>query len=97
MRRLVIAASMLAALMMTIGAFAAHTKTEKKRTQRGTIDFTQPVRLLNVVLKGKYLFVHDEAMEAEGKDCTYVYDSSMSSSLLQWKTLRGGKLVVSFH
>lgn len=97
MKRHLIAASMLTALMITIGAFATHTKAEKKRTERATIEFAQPVKLLNVVLKGKYTFVHDEAMIAKGKDCTYVYDSSMASSLLQWKTLRGGKLVVSFH
>ena len=97
MKRPLIAASVLALTMMTIGAFAPHIRAEKKRTERATIEFSQPVRLLNVVLKGKYTFVHDEAMIAKGKDCTYVYDSSMASSLLQWKTLRGGKLVVSFH
>jgi len=97
MKRHLIAASMLAALMTTIGAFAAHTKAAKKSTERATIEFTQPVKLLNVVLKGKYIFVHDEAMIAKGMECTYVYDSSMASSLMQWKTLRGGKLVVSFH
>jgi hypothetical protein len=88
---------MLAALMTTIGAFATHTNAEQKRMERATIEFVQPVKLLNVVLKGKYTFVHDESMIAKGKDCTYVYDSSMASSLMQWKTLQGGKLVVSFH
>jgi hypothetical protein len=84
MKRLLIAASMLAALMITIGAFAAHTKAEAKKTDRATIEFTQTVKLLNVVLKGEYLIVHDEALMAKGEDCTYVYD-------------RSGKLVVSFH
>jgi hypothetical protein len=84
MKRLLIAASMLVALMITIGAFAAHTKAEAKRTERATIEFAQTVKLLNVVLKGEYLVVHDEAMMAKGEDCTYVYDKS-------------GKLVVSFH
>jgi len=84
MKRLLIAASMLAALMITIGAFAAHTKAEAKKTDRVTIEFTQTVKLLNVVLKGEYLIVHDEALMAKGEDCTYVYD-------------RSGKLVVSFH
>jgi hypothetical protein len=97
MKRHLFAASMLAALMTTIGAFATYANAEKKRMERATIEFAQPVKLLNVVLKGKYTFVHDESMTAKGKDCTYVYDSSMASSLMQWKTLRGGKLVVSFH
>ena len=84
MKRLLIAASMLAALMITIGAFAAHTNAETKKNERATIEFTQTVKLLNVFLKGEYLVVHDEAMMAKGEDCTYLYD-------------RSGKLVVSFH
>jgi hypothetical protein len=84
MKRLLIAASMVAALMVTIGAFAAHTKAEAKKNERATIEFTQTVKLLNVVLKGEYLVVHDEAMMAKGEDCTYIYDKS-------------GKLIVSFH
>jgi hypothetical protein len=84
MKRLLIAASMLAALMITIGAFAAHTKAEAKKTDRATIEFTQTVKLLNVFLKGEYLVVHDEALMAKGEDCTYLYDKK-------------GKLVVSFH
>jgi hypothetical protein len=84
MKRLLIAASMVAALMVTIGAFAAHTKAEAKKDERATIEFTQTVKLLNVVLKGEYLVVHDEAMMAKGENCTYIYD-------------RSGKLVVSFH
>lgn len=84
MKRLLIAASMVAALMVTIGAFAAHTKAEAKKDDRATIEFTQTVKLLNVVLKGEYLVVHDEAMMAKGENCTYIYD-------------RSGKLIVSFH
>lgn len=84
MKRLLIAASMLAALMITIGAFASHTNAEPKKNERATIEFTTTVKLLNVVLKGEYLVVHDEAMMAKGEACTYIYDKT-------------GKLVVSFH
>jgi hypothetical protein len=84
MKRILIAASMLVALLITIGAFAAHTRAEAKRTERATVEFTQTVKLLNVVLKGEYLVVHDEALMAKGEDCTYVYN-------------RSGQLVVSFH
>jgi hypothetical protein len=84
MKRLLIATSLLAAIVITIGAFAAHTKAETNRTERATIEFTQTVKLLDVVLKGEYLVIHDEALMAKGEDCTYVYD-------------RSGKLVVSFH
>ena len=84
MKRLLIATTMLAALMITIGGFAVHTRAEAKKTERATIEFTQTVKLLNVVLKGEYLIIHDEALMAKGEDCTYVYD-------------RSGNLVVSFH
>jgi hypothetical protein len=84
MKRVVIAASMFAALMITIGVFASHTRAEAKPNERATIEFTQTVKLLNVVLKGEYLVVHDEDKMAKGEDCTYVYD-------------RSGKLVISFH
>ena len=84
MKRLLIATTMLGALMITIGAFAVHTRAEAKKTERATIEFTQTVKLLNVVLKGEYLIVHDEALMAKGEACTYVYD-------------RSGNLVVSFH
>ena len=84
MKKLLLAATMLAALMVTIGAFAVNSKAEAKNNERATIEFTQPVKLLSVILKGEYLVVHDDALMAKGENCTYVYD-------------RSGKLVVSFH
>ncbi|HSQ20610.1 MAG TPA: hypothetical protein VLR92_09565, partial [Blastocatellia bacterium] len=66
MKRVVIAASMFAALVITIGAFASHTRAEAKDNERATIEFTQTVKLLNVVLKGEYLVVHDEDKMAKG-------------------------------
>ena len=84
MKRLLLAATMLAALIVTIGAFAVNSKAEAKNNERATIEFIQPVKLLSVILKGEYLVVHDDALMAKGEDCTYVYD-------------RAGKLVVSFH
>jgi hypothetical protein len=84
MKKLLFAATTLAALVITIGVFTAQARTEAKKTDRATVQFTEPVKLLNVILKGQYLFVHDEEKMAAGQDCTYVYDSA-------------GKLVVSFH
>jgi hypothetical protein len=84
MKRLIFATSMFAALMITIGVFTAQAKTEPKKNDRATIEFTQTVKLLNVFLKGEYLVVHDEDRMAKGENCTYIYDKS-------------GKLIVSFH
>ena len=84
MKRLFIASSMLAALVIAIGAFATHTKAEAKNNERATVEFTQTVKLLDVVLRGEYLVVHDDERMAKGDACTYIYD-------------RSGRLVVSFH
>ena len=84
MKRTLIATSMFMSLMISIAAFAVHTRAEAKKNERATVEFTQSVKLLNVVLRGEYLVVHDEALMAKGEACTYLYD-------------RAGKLVVSFH
>ena len=84
MKKLLFAASMFTALIITIGVFTAQAKTEPKNNERATIEFTETVKLLNVFLKGEYLIVHDEDRMAKGEACTYVYDAK-------------GALVVSFH
>jgi len=84
MKRLLIGVSLLAAMMITFGALATHADTEAKKQHRATIQFNEPVKLLNVFLKGEYTFVHDEDKMAKGEDCTFIYDSA-------------GKLVTSFH
>ena len=84
MKKILFGATTLAALVITIGVFTAQARTEAKKTERATVQFTEPVKLLNVILKGQYTFVHDEEKMAAGQDCTYVYDAS-------------GKLIVSFH
>lgn len=84
MKRILLATSMFAALMLTFGVFTTQAKPEPKKTERATIEFTETVKLLDVFLKGEYSIVHDEDKMAKGEDCTYVYDAK-------------GKLVVSFH
>ena len=84
MKRLLFVASILSALIIAIGVFAARADTDAKKTQRATIQFNEPVKLLNALLKGEYVFVHDEEKMAKGEDCTYVYNSA-------------GRLIVSFH
>jgi hypothetical protein len=84
MKRLLFAATMLTALMITVGVFTAQANSEAKKNDRATVEFTQTVKLLNVFLKGEYTVVHDEDRMAKGEDCTYVYDAT-------------GKLIVSFH
>jgi len=82
MKRLFLLASILTALVVVIGVSAAQSNSPKQ--ERANVEFTQTVKLVDVLLKGDYLFVHDEERMAKGEDCTYVYDAA-------------GKLVVSFH
>jgi hypothetical protein len=87
MKRNFLTAAILGAMVVSSGLLAAHARAdardEKGNAQRAVVQFTEPVKLLNVILKGEYLFVHDEEKMAQGKDCTYIYQQ--------------GKLVTSFH
>lgn len=56
--------------------------------QRAVTRFDRPVVLLDVTLKGEYLFVHDDVAMREGKACTYIYKGNAEIR---------DKLVVSFH
>lgn len=56
--------------------------------EKAVVMFQEPVTLMNVKLKGEYLFVHDDAAMARGEACTFVYKGLREAP---------GKLVVSFH
>jgi hypothetical protein len=58
------------------------------KKESAVAEFAAPVKLMNAILKGKYLFVHDEEKMEAGEDCTYVYE------LVAGKPVR---LVLSFH
>lgn len=84
MKRLLFTASIIAAIIATIGVASSRVNADAKNNERATVEFTETVKLLDVLLRGQYLIVHDEERMAKGEDCTYIYD-------------RSGKLVVSFH
>jgi len=82
-----------AAMLILAGAvvmclLAMPGRAANPRIEKATVQFDEPVKLLNVILKGEYLFVHDEGKMARGEDCTYVYNYSNGKQ---------GDLVVSFH
>lgn len=56
--------------------------------QSAVVEFTTPVKLMNEILKGEYMFVHDEEMMEAGENCTFVYKMAGGKPV---------KLVVSFH
>ncbi len=74
-------------LLLATGLVAAQTREQKNRPQmppmfeqtkaqppeiqRAFVEFTEPIKLLGAVLKGDYLFLHDEAKMARGEPCTW--------------------------
>lgn len=89
MKRFFVFISLLAAIALS--AMPLRTTTSAAgvgHKERATVEFTEPVKVLNVMLKGKYLIVHDDDKMAAGEACTYIYET---------KTGGADKLVVSFH
>jgi hypothetical protein len=41
--------------------------------EKATVKFDSQVTLMDIPLKGEYLFVHDDAAMVRGEACTYVY------------------------
>lgn len=77
--------------LLTIILFSAaqsqRTTAAKAGTKhKATVEFIDPVQLLNVTLKGRYIVIHDDEAMARGEACTFVYKENEPS-----------KLVVSFH
>jgi len=56
--------------------------------EKAVMNFDYAVTLMDVPLRGQYLFVHDDAAMARGEACTYVYKGVNEIAK---------NLVVSFH
>lgn len=79
---------MIVAIALVIGGAALADQLKGTRINKAVVEFTEPVKLVDVILKGEYVFVHDDEKMAQGLDCTYIYTSDKG---------RQGKLVTSFH
>jgi len=88
MKRLTMAILLVGALMMVSSSFARTGGTGEAKIQKAVVVFDDQVKLLGVILKGQYLFVHDEERMARGEACTYVYNYADNKQ---------GDLLVSFH
>lgn len=86
MRRLILFVALLGAVMLT--SFTSASVAGSSNKERAVILFDRPVQLLDVSLKGEYLFVHDDTAMARGEACSYVYRGIVESP---------DKLVISFH
>lgn len=105
MKRRVFIFAIVSVFLLASGLVAAQTREQKNRPQmppmleqikpqqpeiqKAVVEFTEPIKLLGAVLKGDYLFLHDEAKMARGEPCTWVY--------ARGDTGKFDKLVVSFH
>jgi len=77
--------------VVTLSSSSAPTVTnaaKAAKTEKAAFTFDRPVTLMDVTLKGQYLFVHDDAAMARGEACTYVYKGTAENP---------DNLVVSFH
>ena len=74
--------------ILVLGMFPLRAASTYSRKQMAVTQFNQPVVVQGSVLKGEYLFVHDDAAMQRGEACTYIYKGSAP--------LRD-KLVLSFH
>ena len=88
MKRIILAMFIALIAAALIVMFAQKGKAKVRAKEQAVVEFPQKVKLLNVVLKGEYVFVHDEEKMARGEACTYVYTSALGQP---------GNLVVSFH
>lgn len=87
MKSLILLAALLVAVTVS-GSSLVASKAAPSGKKQALMQFTEPVRLMGVILKGEYLFVHDDDAMARGEACTFVYKGNSPSA---------SKLVVSFH
>ena len=87
MKSLLLFVTLICAVVLT-STSSANNKSPATGKQRATAQFTQPVVVQGVTLKGEYLFVHDDAAMARGEACTRIYKGSAEIA---------SNLVVEFH
>jgi len=88
MKSLLLFVTLLGVVALSSSSFVGSKAANASKRQKATTQFNQPVRLQGVILKGEYLFVHDDAAMARGEACTFVYKGNAPVK---------ENLVVSFH
>ena len=87
MKTLVFFSVVLCALILGSVSWTSTAATDVGK-RKAVVEFTSPVTVQGVALKGKYLFVHDDAAMNRGDACTYIYKGEAEAR---------NKLVASFH
>ena len=87
MKNLVFVSVVLCTLIIGSVAWTSTAATDVHK-QKAVAQFDNPVTVQGVVLKGQYLFVHDDAAMNRGDACTFIYKGASEAP---------DKLVASFH
>ena len=88
MKRLLLFAALLCAGTLVIGSSFVSNASKAGQKLRASMTFTEPVKLQGLVLKGEYLFIHDNEAMVRGEACTFVYKGNVETAK---------NLVASFH
>ena len=72
MKTLVFVSVLLCALIFGSVSWKTSAATDVQK-RKAVAQFDSPVTVQTVVLKGRYLFVHDDAAMKRGDACTYIY------------------------
>ncbi len=89
MKKILLFITLLSALTLSGGWISSASSTASAtKKDRGTVIFTEPIKLMGITLKGEYLFVHDDEAMLRGERCTLVYKGRAEVR---------DQLVVSFH
>jgi len=87
MKTLVVVSVVVCTLILGSVSWKSAAATDMQK-RRAVTEFANPVTVQGVVLKGKYLFVHDDAAMNRGDACTFIYKGEAEVR---------DNLVVSFH
>ena len=88
MKSLFLLFALLFAVALSSSSAVVSKASNAGQKQKAVTQFNDPVRLQGVLLKGEYLFVHDDAAMMRGETCTFVYKGDAEIA---------GNLVTSFH
>jgi hypothetical protein len=76
------------ALMFAMTGVPLNASANGSKIDRAVVSVDQPVKLLGVILHGRYLFLHHDGMSEHGRPCMFVYSLDSPNE---------GTRVLAFH
>lgn len=87
-RYLALLVAICAVIVVSSQQLPTATGASVAKKESAVVEFKAPVKLMSVVLRGEYMFVHDDEKMKTGGECTYVYKTVAGKAV---------ELVASFH